>query len=66
MKGTLQKKVEPCSFLCSPCLHFRDDDPDIFYCSYQKEEFPNLCKDYQQSATISDARNEWGSLNEQL
>lgn len=59
MKGTLQKKVEPCSFLCSPCLHFRDEDSDIFYCELQKEEFPSLCNQYQQQAQIAEMRSEW-------
>lgn len=66
MKGTLQKAIDRCSLSCDTCLFFRGDDPDIFYCLNEKDEFPNLCADYQQSSKISDARNEWGSMNHEL
>lgn len=59
MKGTLQKTIESSSLACRTCLHFRGDDPDIFYCSLMREEFPTLCEQYDQGRHIGDARNDW-------
>lgn len=59
MKGTVQKKIVSISLPCCTCLNFRDEDPDIFYCELQKEEFPSLCNQYQQQAQIAEMRSEW-------
>lgn len=59
LKGTLQKTIESSSLACRTCLYFRGDDPDIFYCVHQREEFPCLCEQYDQGRKISDARNDW-------
>jgi len=59
MKGQLQKIIEASALACLPCLHFRDNDPDIFYCEIQQPQFPGLCEQYQQRANIADMRTEW-------
>lgn len=43
MKGSYPKKLEATDLLCSVCAHFREDDPDIYYCEIHEEDFPNLC-----------------------
>lgn len=59
MKGTLQKTIDASALACQICRHFRDSDPDIFYCQLQQTEFPSLCDEYQQSGQWADARTEW-------
>ena len=43
MKGTLAKQIMATHLACQSCRFFRDNDPDIFYCLLQREEFPGLC-----------------------
>lgn len=64
MKGTLQKLIGASALPCHTCSSFRDDDPDIFYCLLQREEFPGLCDDYQQAGEWVDTRNGWVAPNE--
>lgn len=59
MKGTLQKIIESSALACLPCRFFRDDDPDIYYCELQRDEFPGLCDQYRQKAELADPRTEW-------
>ena len=59
MKGQLQKRTGAEALPCHTCAAFKDDDPDIFYCELQCEEFPGLCDEYQQSEPWTDARTEW-------
>jgi len=59
MKGTFQKTIESHALACQTCASFRDDDPDIFYCTLQQPEFPALCARYTQSERIAPMRNEW-------
>ena len=59
MKGTLQKTMDASALACQTCRHFRDDDPDLFYCAVQRAEFPALCDEYAQAEPWADARREW-------
>ena len=47
MKGTFPKYIAPAHLQCKQCTQFRDDDPDVFYCESNHEEFPGLCNEYQ-------------------
>lgn len=47
MKGTIPKRIASHQLACRTCKHFRDDDPDIFYCQIDKQEFPGLCEEYE-------------------
>ena len=64
MKGQLQKVIESSALACLPCRHFRDSDPDIYYCELQRDEFPALCERYQQKSRISGQRTEWDAPDE--
>jgi hypothetical protein len=59
MKGQLQKRTGASALACHTCRWFEDEDPDIFYCQLQREEFPGLCDEYLQSGSWTDARTEW-------
>lgn len=59
LKGTFQKTTESNALACCPCRHFRDNDPDIFYCELQQPEFPALCEQYQQAEHLAQLRTEW-------
>jgi hypothetical protein len=50
MKGMIPKRIVASTMQCSKCLHFCDDDPDVFYCDLDHDEFPGLCKDYKSNA----------------
>lgn len=47
MKGFLPKRIAAAQLQCRKCTHFRDDDPDVFYCALDREEFAGLCDLYQ-------------------
>jgi len=53
MIGTIQKTVSLETLACSTCEHFRSHDVDLFYCEYNKKEFPNLCMLYQKVSDSS-------------
>lgn len=57
--GQLSKIIDAHALACLPCRHFRDDDPGIYYCVLQCEEFPGLCAKYQQQARCGELRTEW-------
>ena len=59
MKGQLQKRTDASALACWTCTYFRDEDPDIFYCELQQEQFPGLCGSYHQGSKLADARTEW-------
>ena len=59
MLGTFQKTTEAHALACQTCAAFRDDDPDIYYCELQQEEFPALCEQYRQSERIAPLRTQW-------
>lgn len=46
MRGVLPKRIAASNLQCEKCLHFRDDDPDIFYCNLDRAEFASLCEEY--------------------
>ena len=66
MKGTFQKTVESHALACQTCASFREDDPDIFYCTLRQPEFPALCEQYQHSKHIAPMRTEWGTPDERV
>ena len=47
MKGSIPKRIAAAQLQCSKCIHFRDDDPDIYYCALDQAEFAGLCDHYQ-------------------
>ena len=59
MIGTLQKCIAASNLQCSKCIHFRDDDPDIYYCNLHQPEFAGLCDQYEyhQSSYVVENRN---------
>jgi hypothetical protein len=59
MKGTLQKTILDSHLACQPCAHFRDNDPDIFYCIQQRAEFPALCDAYQSRKPETNLQEKW-------
>jgi hypothetical protein len=59
MKGTLQRTIPESHLSCQTCIYFRNDDPDIFYCLREREEFPSLCNDYCSREKIADLKNKW-------
>ena len=46
MKGIIQKRITALQLQCSKCTSFVDDDPDVYYCSIDRPEFPGLCDFY--------------------
>lgn len=62
MKGQIQKKVESSGLACFQCAYFRDDDPDLFYCTKQRSEFPDLCEQYLSKVAITELKNKWNTL----
>lgn len=64
MKGTLQKTMDANALACHTCSAFRSDDPDIFYCEWQQDEFPALCDHYQQAEYLAQMRTEWSVPDE--
>ena len=64
MKGQLQKRTGSSALACHTCRWFEDEDPDIFYCELQREEFPGLCDEYRQSGDWVDSRTEWKVTND--
>jgi len=59
VKGQLQKRTDSSALACYSCRWFKDDDPDIFYCELQREEFPGLCDEYQKVGEWADVRTKW-------
>lgn len=47
MVGTLPKRIAATNLQCAKCIHFRDDDPDIYYCAQDRQEFAGLCDQYE-------------------
>lgn len=47
MKGVLPKRIASAQLQCAKCNHFRDDDPDIYYCVLDRPEFASLCEYYE-------------------
>ena len=47
MKGFIPKRIEPSQLVCSKCANFVGDDPDVYYCTLDRAEFPGLCEDYE-------------------
>lgn len=47
MKGILPKRVVATTLQCAKCVHFMDNDPDVFYCALDRPEFAALCVEYQ-------------------
>jgi len=45
--GTLQKTPGLPPPACAPCQKFRDDDPDLYYCTEHRKEFPTPCSQFQ-------------------
>jgi len=64
LKGQLQKIIEPSALACLSCRFFRDNDPDIYYCELQHEEFPGLCAQYQKADHLAQMRTEWAVPDE--
>lgn len=56
MVGYMQKKVEPAHLACFACAQFRDDDPDLYYCLLQKDEFPGLCDQFATKSAMAEAQ----------
>ena len=56
MNGTLQKIIPESALACAPCASFRTDDPDVYYCLEQREEFPGLCEAFTSRTTARDRR----------
>lgn len=59
MVGALPKRIAVTNLQCAKCIHFRDDDPDIYYCALDQPEFAGLCDQYQyrQSSYAVENRN---------
>lgn len=38
MKGALPKHIAAVNLQCAKCIHFRDNDPDLFYCNLDRPE----------------------------
>jgi hypothetical protein len=55
MKGFLQKRVMASHLACSVCGHFRDDDPDLFYCELHWDDFPGLCEQFLSKLDVKPA-----------
>ena len=51
MTGTLPKRIAATNLQCAKCTHFRDDDPDIYYCALHQPEFAGLCELYEYHAS---------------
>ena len=47
MKGILPKRIAVSNLQCAKCVHFCDDDPDVYYCVVDRPEFPGLCDFYE-------------------
>lgn len=47
MHGILPKRIAAANLQCAKCAHFKDDDPDIFYCERGRPEFAALCEEYE-------------------
>jgi len=47
MKGFIPKRIASSNLQCAKCVHFRDDDPDVFYCALDRPEFAALCEEYR-------------------
>lgn len=56
MDGTLQKIVSTTTLPCASCAQFRDDDPDLYYCLLQKNEFPGLCDQFATKSAMAEAQ----------
>ena len=51
MTGTLPKRIAAAQLQCAKCIHFRDNDPDIYYCALRQPEFAGLCDLYEYHAS---------------
>ena len=51
MTGTLPKRIAATNLQCAKCIHFRDDDPDLYYCALHQPEFAGLCDLYEYHAS---------------
>lgn len=51
MNGVLPKRIAATTLQCAKCIHFRDDDPDIYYCALHQPEFAGLCELYEYHAS---------------
>lgn len=58
MTGTLPKRIAATNLQCAKCIHFRDDDPDIYYCALHNPGFAGLCEHYQYRQSSYSATNE--------
>ena len=47
MKGILPKRIAVSNLQCAKCVHFCDDDPDVYYCAIDRPEFPGICDLYE-------------------
>lgn len=62
MKGQLQKTIESSHLACVQCSYFREDDPDLYYCEHQREEFPNLCEKYLSRVALTNLQQKWSPV----
>lgn len=51
MNGVLPKRIAATTLQCAKCTHFRDDDPDVYYCVLDRPEFAGLCDQYEYRKT---------------
>ena len=51
MNGVLLKRIAATTLQCAKCTHFRDDDPDIYYCALHNPGFAGLCELYEYHAS---------------
>lgn len=58
MKGVLPKRIAAAQLQCAKCVHFRDDDPDIYYCALDQPEFAGLCDRYEYRKSSYSTDNE--------
>ena len=57
MKGILPKRIAAAQLQCAKCIHFRDDDLDIYYCALHNPGFAGLCEHYQYRQSSYSATN---------
>lgn len=57
MKGVLPKRIASAQLQCAKCIHFRDDDPDIYYCALHNPGFAGLCDQYEYRQSSYSATN---------
>lgn len=64
MKGFLPKRIASAILQCAKCVHFKDDDPDIYYCDLDRPEFAGLCEQYQPSQSYLSSLQQKGNQGE--